>query len=100
MHGYDLVGVVFIDSMRFVSVADEKVARVFEAPGAFVRSVKNLGVADSDISEVHKNQPILLPDLNPLILAENRREDQSPPAYRRSVCQIKPLPMVSGYIIE
>ena len=26
MHGYDLVGVGFIDSMRFVSVADEKVA--------------------------------------------------------------------------
>lgn len=51
VHGYDLVSVGFIDSMRFVSVADEKVARVFEAPGAFVRSVKNLGVADPEVSE-------------------------------------------------
>lgn len=52
VHGYDLVGVAFIDSLKLVSVADEKVARVFEVPRAFVKTVKGLGVADLDVNEV------------------------------------------------
>lgn len=46
MHGYDLIGVAFVDALHFVSIADEKVARVFEAPQEFVEIVHNLSVAD------------------------------------------------------
>ena len=46
VHGYDLVGVAFIDPLHFISIADEKVARVFEAPQEFVDVVQNLHVAD------------------------------------------------------
>lgn len=46
VHGYDLLGVAFLDPLRFVSIADEKVARVFEAPQEFVDVVQNLDVAD------------------------------------------------------
>lgn len=52
VHGYDLVGVTFLSPLRFASIADEKVARVFEAPRGFVRMVKDLGVADPDVDEV------------------------------------------------
>ncbi|KAH9951818.1 WD40 repeat-like protein [Amylocystis lapponica] len=43
VHGYDLSGVAFLDALRFVSIADEKVARVFEAPREFVDVVNNIG---------------------------------------------------------
>ena len=46
VHGYDLVGAAFLDALRFVSIADEKVARVFEASREFVEVVNNLGVAN------------------------------------------------------
>lgn len=50
VHGYDIVGVQFLDALRFVSIADEKVIRVFEAPREFVEVVKNLGVAELESS--------------------------------------------------
>lgn len=46
MHGYDLIDVAFVDSLHFVSIADEKVARVFEAPQEFVDVVQNLNVTE------------------------------------------------------
>lgn len=46
VHGYDLVGVVSLDPLRLVSVADEKVARVFKAPRGFVKTIRGLGAAD------------------------------------------------------
>lgn len=52
VHGYDLLGVAFLDPLRFVSIADEKVARVFEAPQEFVDVVHNLHVADLKTSAV------------------------------------------------
>lgn len=52
VHGYDLIGVQFLDALKFVSVADEKVARIFEAPGAFVHLVNTLQVAKLDVDEV------------------------------------------------
>ena len=52
VHGYDLVGAVFLDPLRFVSIADEKVARVFEAPREFVETVNNLNIARLDSGEV------------------------------------------------
>ncbi|KAF9462581.1 WD40 repeat-like protein [Collybia nuda] len=45
VHGYDMLGAVFIDPFKFVSIADEKVARVFEAPRGFMRLADSLGVS-------------------------------------------------------
>ena len=42
----------FLDAVKFVSIADEKVVRVFEAPKAFVRLAKNLQVVGIDGDEV------------------------------------------------
>lgn len=55
VHGYDLLGVSFLDNLKFVSIADEKVARVFEAPRSFIDVVEALDVAhfsDADVSRV------------------------------------------------
>ncbi|KAI0303122.1 WD40-repeat-containing domain protein [Russula brevipes] len=46
IHGYDLLGVASLDPLRFVSVADEKVSRIFGAPRGFVKLVRGLGVAN------------------------------------------------------
>ncbi|KAF9006442.1 WD40 repeat-like protein [Cyathus striatus] len=45
VHGYDLLNVVFVGPLGFISIADEKVARVFEAPRNFASLVENLGMA-------------------------------------------------------
>ncbi|KAJ7368239.1 WD40-repeat-containing domain protein [Mycena albidolilacea] len=45
VHGYDMLGAVFLGPLKFVSIADEKVARVFEAPRGFVNLAEKLGVA-------------------------------------------------------
>jgi hypothetical protein len=52
VHGYDLVGVVSLDPLRLVSVADEKVARVFQAPQGFVKTMRGLGAVDIVADEV------------------------------------------------
>jgi hypothetical protein len=54
VHGYDLVGVVSLDQLRFISIADEKVARVFGAPRGFVQIMRGLDAVDLnvDVDEV------------------------------------------------
>lgn len=52
VHGYDLLNVVFIDPLKFASIADEKVLRVFEAPQTFVHLAEKLGVAKFSEEEV------------------------------------------------
>jgi hypothetical protein len=37
--------VVFIDPLKFASIADEKVMRIFDAPRGFIELSKRLGVA-------------------------------------------------------
>ncbi|KAJ7700023.1 WD40-repeat-containing domain protein [Mycena rosella] len=56
VHGYDVLGVVFLGPLKFVSIADEKVARVFEAPRGFVDLAERLGVAV--FTEDQHNRPI------------------------------------------
>ena len=51
MHGYDLHDAVFLNSTRFVSIAEEKVARVFEAPRSFVLLAKQLGYLPDVVDE-------------------------------------------------
>ena len=45
VHGYDIMNVVFIDALKFASIADEKVMRIFDAPRRFVELSTGLGVA-------------------------------------------------------
>ena len=52
VHGYDLLRGIFLDRLRYASIADEKVTRVFDAPRSFVESAERLGVATSDAAEV------------------------------------------------
>ena len=52
VHGYDLLGVVSLDPLRFISVADEKVARVFGAPRNFVKTMRGLGIVNLEVDEV------------------------------------------------
>lgn len=52
VHGYDMLGAAFIDPLKFVSIADEKVARVFEAPRGFVHLAEALGVSKFSDDEV------------------------------------------------
>jgi len=52
VHGYNLHGVMFLDALKFVSIADEKVARVFEAPQTFLALVESLGIASFTREEV------------------------------------------------
>ena len=60
VHGYDLIAAAFLDPLRFVSIADEKVARVFEAPREFVEIVNNLRIAQLD-SGVSSSMPLVPP---------------------------------------
>ncbi|KAI6003932.1 WD40-repeat-containing domain protein [Pisolithus albus] len=55
VHGYDLVGVAWLGPWTFASVADEKVVRVFEAPGSFVETIKSLGVGG--VVEIDRDRP-------------------------------------------
>ncbi|KAJ3034748.1 Elongator subunit elp2 [Rhizophlyctis rosea] len=56
IHGYDLKCLAFLHKFSFVSGADEKVLRVFEAPATFVTSLKNL--TGEDVGEVKGDRPI------------------------------------------
>ncbi|PCH41385.1 hypothetical protein WOLCODRAFT_89239 [Wolfiporia cocos MD-104 SS10] len=63
VHGYDLVGVSSLGPLRFVSIADEKVARVFEAPREFVDIINNLGVAQLNADEGERPRAATVPPL-------------------------------------
>ncbi|KAL0949764.1 hypothetical protein HGRIS_009803 [Hohenbuehelia grisea] len=56
VHGYDLIDALFLSSLNFVSIADEKVVRVFEAPRNFVDIVEALKVVQ--YSEEEHNRPL------------------------------------------
>jgi elongator complex protein 2 len=63
VHGYDLLGAAFIDSLKFVSIADEKVARVFEAPMGFINIVEGLSVAKFAANESERPLGARVPTL-------------------------------------
>ncbi|KAL0577710.1 Elongator subunit elp2 [Marasmius crinis-equi] len=44
VHGYDCLGVTFLEDLKFASISDEKVTRIFEAPQRFVSLVEVLKV--------------------------------------------------------
>ncbi|KAG5638999.1 hypothetical protein H0H81_007907 [Sphagnurus paluster] len=75
VHGYDLLDVAFIDPLRFVSIADEKVARIFEAPGNFVDLAEELGVDKFSDSEHNRPLGAAVP---PLGLSNKATDDAQP----------------------
>ncbi|KAL1700740.1 WD40-repeat-containing domain protein [Schizophyllum commune] len=77
VHGYDLLRGVFLDRLRYASIADEKVARVFDAPRSFVESAERLGVATFDAAEKHTRPQMA--SLAPLQLS-NKATSQDPSA--------------------
>lgn len=52
IHGYDMTDAAFISPYRFASTGDEKVTRVFDAPGGFVESLQSLGVSSGSLDTV------------------------------------------------
>lgn len=62
VHGYDMQAVAFLDNLKFASVADEKVARVFEAPTTFLELLTNLGTSTFDgRAASHSFEPLNAP---------------------------------------
>ncbi|KAG6812317.1 hypothetical protein H0H92_003401 [Tricholoma furcatifolium] len=80
VHGYDLLDVAFIDRLRFASIADEKVVRVFEAPGNFVDLAAELG----------HNRPIGA-NVPPLGLSNKAMDDAQAPMSRRETSKRRPF---------
>ncbi|CCM03407.1 uncharacterized protein FIBRA_05538 [Fibroporia radiculosa] len=63
VHGYDLVDIASLDTLGFVSIADEKVARVFEAPREFIDIVNNLEIAHLVGGESQRPRAATVPPL-------------------------------------
>jgi len=55
-----MADVTWISPLRFASAGDEKVARVFDAPGGYVESLASLGVVSGDVTADSVNQAFLL----------------------------------------
>lgn len=78
VHGYDLVGAVWLSPWTFASIADEKVVRVFEAPGGFVETVQSLGV--HGVVKNNKTRPVAA-SVPPLGLSNKATSDAQPCLY-------------------
>ncbi|AAW41943.2 conserved hypothetical protein [Cryptococcus deneoformans JEC21] len=63
IHGYDMTDASFISPLRFVSGADEKVARVFDAPQGFVESLRSLGISKREAEEESRPKGATVPPL-------------------------------------
>lgn len=83
VHGFDLLAVSFLSNLKFVSIGDEKVARVFEAPQSFVDVVTTLGIAALDDDEV-QDRPMRAA-VPPLGLSNKAMSDGEPHWYYPSV---------------
>lgn len=47
IHGYDMFDIAFLSRQRYISGAEEKVIRVFDAPSLFSQSMRSLGSSAS-----------------------------------------------------
>ncbi|ONM02645.1 Elongator complex protein 2 [Zea mays] len=73
IHGHDLNCVTFIQGSgnhRFVSGADEKVSRVFEAPLSFLKTLQQATLLKPDISEDFDNVQVLGANMSALGLSQ------------------------------
>lgn len=60
IHGYDMEDVAFLSRMRYISGSEEKIVRVFDAPGVFIESMHQLGVDENLIDDVSLNTPSIV----------------------------------------
>ncbi|ELU41553.1 elongator complex protein 2 [Rhizoctonia solani AG-1 IA] len=91
VHGYDLTDAAFVGpgALRLVSSAEEKIARVFDAPKGFVRAIRSLGTVqwgDEQADELEQAARPIGASLPPLGLSnkatdklESSNEDMSLP---------------------
>jgi elongator complex protein 2 len=73
IHGHDINCVTFIQGSgnhRFVSGADEKVSRVFEAPLSFLKTLQQATLLMPDISEDFDNVQVLGANMSALGLSQ------------------------------
>ncbi|KAL6646091.1 hypothetical protein ACP70R_017699 [Stipagrostis hirtigluma subsp. patula] len=73
IHGHDINCVTFIQGSgnhRFVSGADEKVSRVFEAPLSFLKTLQQATLSKPDISEDFDNVQVLGANMSALGLSQ------------------------------
>ena len=52
IHGYDMEDVAFLSRLRFISAAEEKIVRVFDAPAVFIESMKTIGTSQNLMDDV------------------------------------------------
>ncbi|CAE6506974.1 unnamed protein product [Rhizoctonia solani] len=81
VHGYDLTDAAFVGpgALRLVSSAEEKIARVFDAPKGFVRAVRSLGTVqwgDEQADEAARPVGASLPPLG----LSNKATDETEPS--------------------
>ncbi|KAF8322272.1 WD40 repeat-like protein [Clavulina sp. PMI_390] len=76
IHGYDIISATFISPLKFVSVADEKVARVFDGPKGFAKTIIGLGTVDGDKSGLVDTLPVAAV-VPPLGLSNKATSDNS-----------------------
>ncbi|KAF9055147.1 WD40 repeat-like protein [Hymenopellis radicata] len=88
VHGFDLLSVCFLDNLKFVSIGDEKVARVFEAPKSFVDVVTTLNVASFDEDEI-QDRPMRA-SVPPLGLS-NKATSEGPQEISEMLSTTRPL---------
>jgi len=73
IHGHDINCVAFIQGSgnhRFVSGADEKVSRVFEAPLSFLKTLQQATLLKPDISDDFDNVQVLGANMSALGLSQ------------------------------
>lgn len=77
IHGYDLQTLNMIDNHTFMSGADEKVIRVFQAPDSFMLRLKALsGKIDENELKMANEHPVMVPALGLSNKASHGNNDQ------------------------
>ncbi|KAF9263471.1 WD40 repeat-like protein [Marasmius fiardii PR-910] len=80
VHGYDCLGVRFLTDLKFASISDEKVARIFEAPQQFVTLIEILKVSTFEGHAADRPMGASVP---PLGLSNKVAEVSESPSSRR-----------------
>ncbi|CAE6462544.1 unnamed protein product, partial [Rhizoctonia solani] len=81
VHGYDLTDAAFVGpgALRLVSSAEEKIARVFDAPKSFVRAVRSLGTVQWGDEQADEAARPVGASLPPLGLSNKATDKIEPP---------------------
>ncbi|CAO1613491.1 unnamed protein product [Parajaminaea phylloscopi] len=64
-HGYQMRTAVWLDDLSFASASEEKVARIFAAPQAFISSARQLGAVSSKQASTQHTHDVLAVKIEP-----------------------------------